>query len=206
VPTATPTPTPTVTPTATPFTGIVGKSIYDGTYTGIFTYEYQEWKPDEKGVLVEGPWITDGFTLTVTLQSLAPDAAFRESGATGVGLPITHVWVSDPAFGTGLTGIAPLFGSAATLPLDPPTTPSNPSQGGMGIAVLFPNGASLLTTNYPGALYVSSEGRTLSNSLDPGIQDNTWNASTPQGPVGPENPSGFYRNYKYKSWNLTKSF
>ncbi len=179
-----------------------GGSVYDGTYTGTFTYEYQEEKPDAEGRFVWGPWIAARFTLTVTLRSLAPDVVFRQAGATSVALPITHVVVSDPDFGAGASGIAPLFGSAATLPLDLPTTPLNPSLAGMGMVILFPNGATLLTENRAGALSVGFDGRTLSNSLDPGIQGRTWIADTPQGPVGPPNPSGFSRNYKYTSWRL----
>lgn len=184
---------PTGTEPVTPPTGILGKSVYDGTYIGMFTYEYQEHRPGG-----EGEWITDGFRLTVTFKHIATALGITT-------LEITKVVCSDPHFGTGLAGITPSVGSVATLPAEPPTTPMNPSQAGMGIAILFPNGAALLTSNRAGALRVSSDGRTLSNSLDPGIQDETWVAGTPQGPLYSGDPSGVYRLYNFKSWSLTKS-
>ncbi|HEY91991.1 MAG TPA: Ig-like domain-containing protein [Dehalococcoidia bacterium] len=188
---------PTGTEPVIPPAGM-GKSVYDGTYIGMFTYEYQEHKPDGKGNWVEGEWITDVFRLTVTFKHIA-----TVSGITT--LEITEVICSDASFGTGLAGITPSFGSVAVMPAEPPTTPINPSQDGMGVAVLFPDGASLLTENRAGALHVSSDGRTLSNSLDPGIQDKTWVAVTTQGPLYSGDPSGVYYTYKFKSWSLTRS-
>jgi len=138
------------------------------------------------------------FRLTLTFKHIA-----TVDGMTS--LEITEVTCSDASFGTGLAGITPSFGSVAVMPAEPPTTPMKPSQDGMGVAILFPNGASLLTENRAGALHVSSDGRTLSNSLDPGIQDKTWVAVTTQGPLYSGDPSGVYRTYKFKSWSLTRS-
>lgn len=87
-------------------------------------------------------------------------------------LRITSVSCSDPGFGTGVGSINPLSGSVAILPANPPTTAMNPSQPGMGIAILFPNGASLGTKDDAGALNETTEGRILSNSV--GIQDDAW--------------------------------
>jgi hypothetical protein len=48
------------------------------------------------------------------------------------------------------------------------------TEAGEGIEILFPNGAQLGTWNDVGALHVSSDGRLLSNSLDPSIVTFTW--------------------------------
>ena len=61
---------------------------------------------------------------------------------------------SDPNFGCQVSGCTPLFGSVAALPASPPTTPSNSSQAGQGVVILFPNGASITTQNIAGALKV----------------------------------------------------
>lgn len=191
---------PTTVTTTPPIT-VVGHSVYDGTYIGMFVYEYAEQWYDESGSLRSGEWITAGFRLTVTLESIA-----TAGGVTT--LNITSITCSDPNFGTGLTGITPTLGSVM-LPADPPTTPMSPSQSGMGIVIIFPNGTTLATANSVGALSVGFEGRTLSNSLDPDIQDNTWVAQlAPKGPFSPGEFVGerfVHYLYKFKSWSLTKS-
>ncbi len=79
----------------------------------------------------------------------------------------------------------------------------------MGIVILFPNGASLGTANGTGELNVTSDGRILSNSLDPATQNNTWVALAP---ITPANLNGSFPvpglvgdELKAKSWRLTKS-
>jgi hypothetical protein len=163
-----------------------GASVYEGTYIGIFAYEYEDMSNPPKT-------FSDGFRLTITLSHLATE------GGTAV-LQITHVSCSDPYFGCQM-GCTPLFGSVAALPADPPTTPMNPSEDGMGIVILFPNGATLATTNYAGALNVGFDGGTLSNSLDPAIQNNTWAAVSTTGAVFLPQASSI----KFKSWSLSKS-
>jgi hypothetical protein len=87
----------------------------------------------------------------------------------------------------------------------------NHSQLGMGIAILFPNGASLATNNDAGALNVTTEGRILSNSLDPSIANHTWVAVIPVGQghlsshPSSAPSSGQAYNWRFISWDLQKS-
>jgi len=163
------------------------KSVYEGTYIGIFTYQYEDYSNPPKTV-------SGGFRLTITLSNPIT------SGGLTV-LQITHASCSDPYFGCQM-GCTPNFPSVATLPADPPTTPLHPSTAGMGIAIIFPNGATLGTTNYAGALSVSYGGRTLSNSLDPAIQNSTWVvANLTTGTMFLPQSSSI----KFKSWSLSWS-
>jgi hypothetical protein len=169
---------------------ISGKSVYEGTYIGIFTYEYEEYGDNSNPPKT----VTGGFRLTITLSS-----PITAGGLTV--LQITHASCSDPFFGCQM-GCTPNYPSVATLPADPPTTPLHPSAAGMGIAIFFPNGATLGTANSAGALSVSFEGRTISNSLDPAIQNGTWvvvNMTTGTTFL-PEASS-----IKFKSWSLSWS-
>jgi hypothetical protein len=87
------------------------------------------------------------------------------------------------------------------LPANPPTTPSNPSQSGHGIVVIFPNGASLGTQNDAGDLNVTSDGRILSNSLSGGTS--TWTAASTTNLTA--FPGDGNSVTSFKSWSLTKS-
>ena len=138
--------------------------------------------------------VSGGFRLTITLSN-----PITTGGITV--LQITHAVCSDPFFGAQM-GCTPNFPSVATLPADPPTTPLHPSEAGMGIAIFFPNGATLATTNFEGSLSVSYEGRTISNSLDPAIQNNTWVTTNPT--TGAEFlPQAM--TIRFKSWSLSWS-
>jgi len=148
----------------------------------------------------------------------APDQTFKDEDSWDI--RITSVGSSEPAFGTGLGSIAlapsllDLFSGTATLPLEPPTTPTNPSRGGQGIVINFPNGASLQTNDAPGALSVSFDGLTLSNSLDPAIQNETWSCHGVTSGVlgftlcptcGPGGSPDYMVELRFKSWSLTRS-
>lgn len=166
-------------------------SVYDGTYMGQFVYVYYN-----KGVDGIYSPVQGGFQLTLTLKCLA-----TANGSTA--LQVTSANCSDPNFGCQVSGCTPLFGSAAALPGSPPTTPFNSSQAGQGIAILFPSGASITTQNSAGALNVTTGGRILSNSLDPGIKNNTWvgiGGNFPSSSVPPGGPVT-----QFKSWSLVKS-
>lgn len=192
------TPPPTETEPVTP--PLVFQSPYEGTYTGIFTFEYPEFicTNEQLGLWEEtGRWITDGFRLTVTFK-------FVETGAGADWLEITKVQCDDPCFGTGLVGVTPLENSLALLPAEPPTTPMNPSQMGMGIQIFFPNGAILQTYNLEaGALSVSFDGTTLSST--PKVRDRAWSILTPE-MITRGGYNVIHIDTRYKSWSLTKSF
>ncbi len=172
--------------------GVIGcPSMYDGNYIGQFKYEYFVKGQDGSYSPVLG-----SLQLTVTLKCLAT------AGGSTV-LNITHANCSDPAFGCQLGGCTPVMPSVATLPASPPANPSNPSASGQGIVVMFPNGSTIMTSNSPGNLNVSSDGRTLSNSLDPGIANSTWVASGGNFPSGSFPPGGPVT--RFISWNLVWS-
>lgn len=176
-----------VSPPKPNITGI-NHSVYEGTYTGIFAYEYEDFSNPPKT-------ITGGFRLRVTLSQ-----PITASGVTV--LQITHTDCSDAYFGAQF-GCTPNYPSIATLPADPPTSPGHPSEAGMGIVIFFPNGATLATTNTPGALNVSYEGMILSNSLDTSIQGHTWITTNPKTDTQylPQTST-----IRFKSWSLSWSF
>jgi large repetitive protein len=166
-------------------------SIYDGTYMGEFKYVYYVKGQDENYSPVQG-----GLQVTLKLKCLAT------AGGSTV-LYVTHVVCSDANFGCQLGGCTPQNISVATLPASPPTNSSNPSTAGQGILIYFPNGSMLATTNTAGALNVTSDGRTLSNSLDPSIQKSTWMATGGSFPSSSVPPGGPVT--EFKSWVLTWS-
>jgi hypothetical protein len=169
---------------------VTGCKAYEGTYMGQFEYIY--YVKGQNDVWTEVP-----ASIQLTLKF---DCLVSAAGSTV--LNVTHANCSDANFACQVGGCTPNFGSVATLPENPPANSSNPSQSGQGIAVFFPNGATLSTANAAGNLNVSIDGRTLQNSLDPAIKDNTWvaiagdfgNSVPPGGPVT-----------KFKSWILTWS-
>lgn len=172
--------------------GLIGcPSIYDGNYIGSFKYIYYVKGQDDNYEPVEG-----GMQVTLTLKCLAT------AGGSTV-LNVTHAVCSDANFGCQLGGCTPVSPTIATLPASPPTNSSNPSTAGQGILIFFPNGATLMTANGVGALNVSSDGRTLSNSLDPEIQKETWLAVGGNFPSTSVPPGGPVT--EFKSWILSKS-
>ncbi len=165
-------------------------SMYDGTYFGQFTYEWESGSPDDENRQV----ITDSVAVNITFECVATAA-----GSTV--LFVTKVVADDPFFGCQMDGCTPLMGSVGTFPEEAPTSPSNVSQNGHGIAILFPNGTSLATTNSAGSLSVSMDGRTLSNSLAPEIINQTWVAGSGFPPAQQDGTP----LTKFKSWSLSKS-
>lgn len=171
--------------------GVGCPSIYDGNYIGEFKYVYYVKGQDNNYSPVLG-----SFQLTLTLKCLATAA-----GSTV--LNVTHAVCSDPNFGCQLGGCSPITPSVATLPASPPTNSSNPSTAGQGILVMFPNGSSIMTSNGTGNLNVTSDGRTLSNSLDPSLVNSTWVASGGSFPSSSVPPGGPVT--QFKSWSLVWS-
>ena len=88
---------------------------------------------------------------------------------------IVAVQSSQSYFGARFL-VTPLAGSVAILP-SPALNVSN--QNGEGFTIFFPNATTLVTDNTAGAMHMSSDGRTISNSLDPTIQPHTWTAGGP---------------------------
>jgi hypothetical protein len=132
------------------------------SYFGIFSENYEIWGEDAYGNYVKTASGTAGFRLTIWMRKLG----------TGLGTSayeIKRVMCSDPFFGAQMA-VSASSPSVAVLG-DPP---KNLSDSGEGFVINFPNGATLGTVNGAGAMHMSSDGRTISNSLDPSIQPQTW--------------------------------
>jgi hypothetical protein len=144
-------------------------------YFGMFSENYEIWGYDAHGNYVKTASGTAGFRLTIWMRKLG----------TALGMSayeITRVMCSDPWFGAQMA-VPAVYPSVATLG-DPP---KNLSDSGEGFNIFFPNGANLGTVNGAGAMHMSSDGRTISNSLDPSIQPCTWVAVNCQpGPLWEE--------------------
>lgn len=166
-------------------------SPYNGKYIGTFSYTYYVKGQDD----IYNP-VTSSLQLTLTLKCIA------SAGGTTV-LNITKAVCSDPNFGCQVGGCVPVTPSMATLPADPPTNSSNPSASGQGLIIFFPDGSTIGTANSAGGLNVSSDGRTLSNSLDPSFKNTTWAASGGNFPSGSTPPGGPIT--EFKSWSLSWS-
>lgn len=172
--------------------GPVCPSIYNGTYTGQFLYEYQT-------TAITPQTVTGSFQLTVQLscKGIINGSILHE---------VTSAINSDPYFGCqgGCTPISPVGTinlSGFMLPENPPTTPLNPSHVGDGLAITFPNKTLLVTSNTFGEISVSADGKILSSSLDPANPNITWEAGSWSG----DDFLPGAVNIKYKSWSLTKN-
>jgi hypothetical protein len=145
-------------------TGITAPSIYEGTYIGQFNAKYHyDYLSSQTGQIVR----VDGsrsFNMTIELKTIV--AAINGTDT----LTVNKATCSDPFFAAQGSVVA-LAPSVATLP-NPIQNVS--TQSGQGIQIFFPNGTTLGTWNDVGALHVSSDGRLLSNSLDPSIATFTW--------------------------------
>jgi hypothetical protein len=120
-------------------------SIYNGTYSGQFLYEYQT-------TAIPPQTVTGSLQLTVQLSCVGIAKGY-------IAHTVTSATNSDPYFECQ-GGCIPTFGASVfNLPENPPTTPSNPSQLGEGLAIQFPNKTLLATDNRLGALSVSADGR-----------------------------------------------
>jgi hypothetical protein len=161
-------------------------SVFDGTYIGQFEYEYEEGDPMD-------PPLTrrqEAVQVTIELECITD----FQGMAT---LNVTHVTASHPFFGCQVGGCTPVSPSIAILPSELPVSIGSPV--GSGVQIRFPNGTSLGTANGEGGLSISSDGRTISSSLDPAFENGTWVACCNGFP-----PEAVYGT-KYKSWILTKS-
>lgn len=205
----------------------VTTSVYDGTYTGTFNYEYQD--QDRFSQKVVTPWTPGSFTLTLTFKTI-PYQQPNSNSDQDVTLEITNASISDPSFGTGASGMAPhsSFGDKSTisLPIDPSKREADKYAG---FVLVFP--AADYKTSYKstrleikdGTIKVSSDGKTLSN--DPNWMDKfpetkeyrathnltpvpIWTASTGTG-EGTFRTVTLHTNndrvFKYGSWSLTKT-
>ena len=182
----------------TPF----GSATSGITYMGQFSFQYNYPDPSKPN----GPPIygAAGFSLTVTLQQMAPPVE-------GLAVyQVTYASASSPFFGCQL-------GCAASGTVILPLPPENVStQDGEGFEIAFPNGATLTTYNDAGAMHMSSDGRIISNSLDPSIQPvNTWTTTVWTAENGMNsfeqyvlpalNPVNAYLSVTHASWALTWS-
>ncbi len=161
-------------------------SPFDGKYIGQFEYEYEAGDPANPPLTT----VQDAVQVTVDLECITD----FQGMAT---LNVTHVIASHPYFGCQIGGCTPISPSVAILPSELPVSTGSPS--GSGLVIMFPNGTNLGTTNGVGALRISSDGRTISNSLDPTYENSTW---LPCCDAFPPDAQGVVR---YKSWILTKS-
>ena len=193
-------------------------SIYDGTYTGAFNYEYRDW--DQLNSKAITPWTSSSFTLTFALKTVGK--SYSSNPDPYVYLSATNVISSDPGFGTGSGGVNATadFGGEQNAWL-----PENPAkQDGLDsfFEFVFPNNARIeipvgRTLKEGGVITVkvSPDGKTLSSDpnwvspfKDPDY--GSWSAETPEGVLWKTTPaiaahSNFVnRVYKFESWNLTK--
>ena len=166
--------------------GPVCPSIYNGTYTGQFLYEYQT-------TAIPPQTVTGSFQLTVQLSCMG--IAYGS-----IAHEVTSATNSDPYFGCqgGCTPISPIGTinlSAFILPENPQTTPLNSLQVGDGLAITFPNKTILATV---GEISVSADGKILSSS--PANPKYTWVAGNLSGDSFLPGAVDFNIN----SWSLTK--
>ncbi len=119
-------------------------SVYDGTYSGTFNYEYEKltWDADKElpGGEIVSPWISATLKLELTFQTIS-----FSTDPDWVELGVTYVVCDDPVFGTGANGITPDNSSTqnayAYFPL-PPDNTINPNEG-IKLVINFPNGSSI---------------------------------------------------------------
>lgn len=119
-------------------------SVYDGTYSGTFFYEYEKltWDADRElpGGEIVSPWISATLKLELTFQTIS-----FSIDRDWVELSIIYIVCDDPVFGTGANGITPDNSNAmnayAYFPL-PPDKTINPNEG-INLVINFPNGSSI---------------------------------------------------------------
>jgi len=181
-----------------------GKSIYEGTWMGIFSAKYQDchWNTTTESC----NWVTGSQSFTVSVAMTTKLLNFYGYDI----MNLTKGNSSDSCFGAQGGFVNLLSGlSSATLP----HTPGGKTAG--SVSMWFPNGSYLFTypgTQDPTPLYTSPTGNLMSNSLDPGIQPddgltpNVWLAAPNIGfcpDLSP--PNGVSREYTQASWSLVKS-
>ena len=191
------------TATFTLLTPVDGESVYQGTWIGMFSAQYQDCYQDP--TTGDCDWVngSESFNITLVMTTV-------EVGVDGTDvLNITEASASDPCFGSQVGLVALEVGSSAVLP-NPPGSTSVP---GDGLSLLFPNGSTLGTYNLTsGDVYTSLAGNVIGNSLDPSIQPNYASGPTVWVYTGGtecsdlEPPSSVTdRQYTHATWSLTKS-
>jgi len=190
------------TATFTLITPVDGESVYQGTWIGMFSAQYQDCYYDPTSG--DCNWVngSESFNVTLVMTTL-------EVGVDGVDvLNITEASASDACFGSQVGLVDLEFGSSASLP----NPPGGTSVAGEGLTLFFPNGSTLQTNNEAGALYTSLAGNVMGNSLDPSIQPgdspdpDVWlySGGTQCSDLAP--PSSVTgRQYTHASWSLTQS-
>ena len=193
-------------------TEIDAVSVYDGTYSGTFNYEYEKltWDADRElpGGEIVSPWISATLKLELTFQtiSFSIDRDWVELG-------ITYVVCDDPVFGTGANGVAPDNSNAmnayAYFPL-PPDKTINPHEG-IKLVINFPNGSSISSyqgNSNRGTFFARQNASRLLYSYQfTSVDDIVSGAFRGLAATGPfsqikEYPDYFVRTY---SWTLIKT-
>jgi hypothetical protein len=186
-------------------------SVYDGTYSGTFNYEYETvtWDADKDlpGNEIISWWIpaTIGITLTFETSSLSISPDWVE-------LKIIHVICDDPVFGTSENGIIPDDSNGLTayayFPI-PPNKVLGPSEG-IKLVINFPNGGylhSIQGVTNRGTFYASPDGTRLSYIYRfTGSEDYGLGAFYGNAAIGPFSPMKDYPDYfiRTESWTLIK--
>ncbi|MBI2662326.1 hypothetical protein HYX11_02610 [Candidatus Woesearchaeota archaeon] len=177
-------------------------SKYDGTWKGLFTYEYDVPIKDANGWSTgEYKKITKSLHLTITLKCVSDDD-------TTTVLSITHAINSHPHFGCQISGCTPdqNFGTINLPSKD--TDIGKESLEGQFIPIKFPNGINLGSTDGFDALYVGVDGTVLSNTLNPAYTCRTWGAggTTEENALFPskDETAEFLYPACFKSWSMNK--
>ena len=94
------------------------KSIYEGTYEGVFNYEYNPTCPHKKGIdkygyhwsLADGTgWVSGVLKMRIKLGSIPAEPGMYSAGYGSPSFAyILNLWIDDPDFGTGPDGVAPI--------------------------------------------------------------------------------------------------
>ncbi len=171
----------------------VGKSIYEGTYSGTFNYEYRVIRGNNVG-----PWIPGSFELTITLKDVNAISGRQY-------MAVTYAKCSDPDFDAvdGVTPSAAL--SSVEFQANPPSGERLSDQN-EAIIVRFPNTAYIeIPANagggYAGKFLISSNGLRYSSDYP----DSSWYAQTGQKPFkGYTAPGEEYYEVNYLSLKLVK--
>jgi len=172
----------------------VGQSIYAGTYSGTFNYEYQK-----NG---EGPWIPGSLDLTFTLKDV------NAVGGRQL-MAVTYAKCSDPNFGA-VGGVMPSGSlSSAEFKANPSSTGERLSDIDEAVIIRFPNTAYIeFPANAGGNLaskfLISADGKTMHSSSD--HPDDAWYAVDGAAPFkGYTAPGTDFYDVHYQSWSLTKT-
>jgi len=196
-------------------------SIYDGTYSGVFNYEYKD--QDRFSGKIITPWTPGSFTLTVTFKTIPylPDPRVPT-----LKVEVTKAIISDPSFGTGSEGVVPQgeFGGKSTmyLPIDPSKYEADTHTE---LTMVFRTAG--YDTSYKstrinirnGTIKVSPDGQTLSNDPNwidkfPDIKKDLANKTISIWTADTGTSEGTFRKvtlntnndrlFKYGSWSLVK--